>query len=106
MTYLMGEQHNTRPDVARAVAYIAPLWTSGLLILSIVIVLMTINNILNFEFSLFAIVILSLVAIGAFHMMVRDLRRDSALCVSSYRRLARVQSVMPASRRRYSSQQR
>lgn len=83
----INEQHSARPDVARAVAYAAPVWALGLLFLIALIVLMGLGNFFSLESSALAIAFIAFVIIAAFEMMVRDLRRDSALCAETYRRV-------------------
>lgn len=87
MAHFMDEQRNARPNVAHAVAYVAPLWTLGLLVLIPVLLLTDIQNILSFEFSVLAVAIVVLATITAFHAMVHDLRRESALRNATYRRM-------------------
>lgn len=100
MTHFTDEQRNARPDVAHAVAYAAPLWASAVLVLIAAIVLMTAGNLLGFELSVLAIGIIALATVAAFHMMVRDLQRDSALRSATYRQMLFCQEVIVGLRKR------
>lgn len=90
----MNEPFNARPDVARAVAYAAPVWALGLLFLIALIVLLGLSNFFSLELSALVIISIAFVVAAAFEMMVRDLRRDSELRAATYRRMAICNDLM------------